>query len=188
MPLLTMGVKENNCGVVLSLSKRRKTKRAQMSIKRYFQNFVDFGVYLTDVLEIKRIQMSIKRFFNILWILVSIKGSLNRLLNVSRVESPLFEGEKTRTLCITPIAFSLANMLFYDSADNTRENAETNPDKESRWWRGFFSVMPVKKSRKSETFISVCKPCHSRHGIITDWPCRCFSTAGFQQLLAENLR
>jgi hypothetical protein len=47
----------------MSLNKM-ETKRIQMSIKRYFQNFVDFGVYLTDVLETARIQRFIKRGFS----------------------------------------------------------------------------------------------------------------------------
>jgi hypothetical protein len=44
---------------------------------------------------------------------LSTKPPLNRLLNVSSVESPLFEWEKARSLWITLTAFSLANVLFY---------------------------------------------------------------------------
>jgi hypothetical protein len=43
-------------------------------------------------------------------------------------------------------------MLFYGIADNTRENAETSPGKESILWRGFFSAMPAKTKCKSVTF------------------------------------
>ena len=39
-----------------------ETKRIQMSIKRYFQNFVDFGVYKTEVLETTRIYVMLLKF------------------------------------------------------------------------------------------------------------------------------